>query len=95
MSYDPLWNGLKPCRECGAPLLDRYPPERARGSCRNPDVPLNAYEAQNLLEALKLVPNTGDWHGQLRSRCEEVIKKYPQECFGANATAEMMRKMMR
>ena len=28
------------------------------------------YIAANLFEALKIVPDTGDWHGQLRAWCE-------------------------
>lgn len=34
---------------------------------------LNADQAVNLLEALKLVPNTGHWYGALRIACENRI----------------------
>jgi hypothetical protein len=82
-------NGLHPCKCCGAPL--GYDGERVRGGYHHPDVPLDAYEAINLLEALKLVKQTGDWHGQLRFRCEAVIKKYGGPTLRPNATAEQMR----
>ena len=84
------WSGLHPCKCCGAPLMNANG-ERARGSYWNPDVPLSAYEAVNLLEALKLVRDTGDWHGQLRARCEQVVKKYGRDIVGPNAPAEEMR----
>lgn len=31
------------------------------------------YLATNLLDALTLVPDTGDWHGALRSWCEQTM----------------------
>lgn len=85
---DPLWTGLCPCPTCGAALRNG---ERVRGSYWNPEVPLDAYEAVNLLEALKLVPQTGDWHGQLRFRCEAVLAKYGHKHV-PNQTAEQMRE---
>lgn len=84
------WYGMKPCRECGAPLLDQYPPQRARGNFWHPDVPMSPYEAANLLEALKLVPDTGDWHGQLRFRAQAVLRFYGEHA--PNQTAEQMRE---
>lgn len=95
VDQDYLWQGLAPCPTCGAPCYaNQMGYQRVRGGMWNPEVPLNAYEAHNLLEALKLVPDTGDWHGQLRARCEAVIDKYPQEYGGPNQTAEQMRQTM-
>lgn len=92
---DSLWRGLKPCRECGAPLYaDQYPPNRPHGGWWHPDVAMDAYEAINLLEVLKVVPDTGDWHGQLRFRCEQVVKHYGSENLRANATASELRERM-
>lgn len=53
---------------------------------------LDSYHAVNLREALKLVPDTGDWHGSLRAACEIVLKDDP----GArpNQTAEHMKEHM-
>jgi hypothetical protein len=73
-----------------APLLDSYPPRRVQGSYWHPDIPLSPYEAVNLLEALKVVKDTGDWHGQLRSRCQEVLRVYGDDR-PPNASAEDMR----
>jgi hypothetical protein len=54
---------------------------------------MSPYEAVNLLEALKLVPDTGDWHGQLRFRCQQVLRVYgDDERLRPNATAEEMRR---
>lgn len=85
------WGGLRPCRECAAPLLDQYPPKRAQGNYWHPDIPLSPYEAVNLLEALKVVKDTGDWHGQLRFRCEQVLAVYGHGDDRPNAPAEDMR----
>jgi hypothetical protein len=43
------------------------------------------YVAANLLEALKLVKDTGDWHGQLKAWCEYHLEKQP---YSPNVTAE-------
>lgn len=84
-----LWQGLHPCSFCGAPLRNG---SRVRGSYWNPEVPLDAYEAINLLEVLKVVPSTGDWHGQLKSRCEATVAEYGTEFLKPNRNAEQMRK---
>ena len=42
-----------------------------------PDAPLTPYQAANLLEALKLVPDTGDWYGELRLKCEAILMMEP------------------
>jgi hypothetical protein len=89
---DPFWNGLHPCKLCGAALRNG---ERVRGHSWNPEVPLDPYEAVNLLEALKLVPDTGDWHGQLRFRAQAVVDKYGTEYTRPNQTAEQMKERMR
>lgn len=51
---------------------------------------LDPYHAANLLEALKLVPDTGDWHGSLRIACQMVLDEQPAK---PNRTAEQMRQM--
>lgn len=86
-SIDPLWQGLHACKMCGAALRNG---ERVRGQYWNPEVPLDAYEAVNLLEALKMIPSTGDWHGQLRFRCQAVLDKYGNEYTVPNQTVEQM-----
>lgn len=50
---------------------------------------LDPYHAANLLEALALVPDTGDWHGSLRIACQMVLADQPQ---APNATAQQMRE---
>lgn len=35
-------------------------------------VAITQYEAINLLAALDVVPDTGDWHGQMRSKLAEI-----------------------
>lgn len=83
---------LVPCQLCGAPLDARTGKlERARGHWHDADVPMDGYEALNLLEALRLVPDTGDWHGQLRLRCANVLSKHGSMGFmRPNQTAEQM-----
>lgn len=51
---------------------------------------LDAYHAVNLREALKLVPDTGDWHGSLRAAIEIVLREHPEA--SPNQTAEQMRE---
>lgn len=49
---------------------------------------LDPYHAANLLEALKLVPDTGDWHGSLRAACQIALQDHPDE--KPNQSAEQM-----
>lgn len=37
-------------------------------------LPLDHYEAINLLEALKVAPDTGDWHGQVWWKLEGLLR---------------------
>jgi hypothetical protein len=55
---------------------------------------IDAYEAINLQEALKVIPDTGDWHGQIRYKLKQVLDN-PQVAnrMGApNCTAEQYRE---
>lgn len=49
---------------------------------------MDAYHAANLREALKLVPDTGDWHGSLRIVCDMVLERDGR--LNPNQTAEQM-----
>lgn len=52
---------------------------------------LNPYHAINLLEALKFVPDTGDWHGSLRIACEMALARAGAvDSISPNQTAEQM-----
>lgn len=51
---------------------------------------LDSYHAANLLEALRLVPDTGDWHGSLRIACAMTLSQ--GKAVPPNATAEQMRE---
>lgn len=38
------------------------------------NLPLDYYEAVNLFEALKVVPDTGDWYNQVKFKLEAVLR---------------------
>lgn len=38
------------------------------------NLPLDYYEAINLYEALKVVPDTGDWYNQVKWKLEAVMR---------------------
>lgn len=38
------------------------------------NLPLDYYEAINLHEALKVVPDTGDWYNQVKFKLEAVLR---------------------
>ena len=54
--------------------------------------PLGEYIAVNLREALKLVPDNGDWHALLRQACDAAIPEGSTQ--GPNQTAEQMLARM-
>lgn len=61
------------------------------GSLRALAAGLDSYHAINLLEALKLIPDTGDWHGSLRAACEmRLAHNCDTHVIKPNQTAEQM-----
>ena len=58
-----------------------------------PDTPLSGYQAANLLAALPLVPDTGDWHGELRLKCEAILRDMDRPP-APNKTTDEMRALV-
>lgn len=52
---------------------------------------LDAYHVRNLLEALKCVRSSGDWHGSLQIACEIVLAAQGEEWSRPNQPAEDLR----
>ena len=55
---------------------------------------LDEYHAVNLREALKLIPDTGDWHGSLRAACDIVLDDHPVAKPNQTA-AQMLTRILR
>lgn len=66
------------------------PPPHKRGDHAAIAAGLDGYHAANLLEALRLIPDTGDWHGSLRIACGIALREVGGH-HTPNATAEAMR----
>ena len=73
--------GWRECRACAEPAVPAGVAGDRPGSHAAIAAGLDAYHARNLLEALKLAADTGDWHGSLRIACGIVLDregdKYP------------------
>lgn len=89
-------NDVVNCPTCGAPRRLRQDVEgtssfaSADGTHAALADALDGYHALNLLEALRLVPDTGDWHGSLRIACQMAVERKTAHLLGPNQTAEQM-----
>lgn len=86
------------CRTCnGKTIIERPPSPQFRpgrpGEWAWIAAGLDPYHAVNLREALRIVPDTGDWHGSLRAACEIALEGHPEA--KPNQTATQMRKRAR
>jgi hypothetical protein len=72
------------------PACQAEPPALRPGTHEAIAAALDGYHAANLLEALKLAPDTGDWHGSLRFACQMALDREGDRAPKPNQSAEQM-----